>query len=595
MLNIPEEVKQLFRQSSIRKNIRIHFPNGEREDITNSNLIADSFSFTESICSQDTLKFGLCEASMVEFETFDVGNIKGFTIEVSHEIDISSLSEDFISKYGITSDDVSFPYYRIPYGVFVVDSCKKQANLKRRQVVAYTSEINWDDIPNPVERAKWDGTLAVAENLPYEINVPALVYSNVPNVNIEHFKDFIFMDLKDNSMTVTIGSFPDISTYELYVKIYYKVSFVPIDEKEDLFYLDYDIAENIKNIEDEINRLLQEEGMSQFFQEETKGNTKKIIQFLKYGWVDFVNTVPNGVRIPLNGFRYVYPYLDNSDSAYGKYLSIYIPYKADVVYDTTSGNITPDGEPDITIISKKTFLIRNPENIKIKGIKNLPQTYLSLNRTKTKINGETAYILNKDKIQLRSLIESYLELNGLFARNERNGNIELFFLKSMLGLYPSEVLYPRDDLLPRGNKQLLTKSTYNNPVWYDDNYTLLYSKVVCTYKNSETEEDTLAEYNIIEVVEGEESNYQTYDLSDNYLIQSNTFTEEEISAILEKFALNVEDIRYMPADINLIGLPYLEAGDVVQVLTTDGGFETIILNRTLSGIQRLNDNYESRR
>lgn len=86
MLNIPEEVKTLYRQPGADKNLRIHFPNGEHEDITNDNLISESFSFEESICSQDTLKFGLCEAGMVEFETIGVGNIKGCEIDVSMEV-----------------------------------------------------------------------------------------------------------------------------------------------------------------------------------------------------------------------------------------------------------------------------------------------------------------------------------------------------------------------------------------------------------------------------------------------------------------------------------------------------------------------------
>ena len=48
MLNIPEEVKTLYRHPGADKNLRIHFPNGEREDITNDDLAEESFSFTES-------------------------------------------------------------------------------------------------------------------------------------------------------------------------------------------------------------------------------------------------------------------------------------------------------------------------------------------------------------------------------------------------------------------------------------------------------------------------------------------------------------------------------------------------------------------
>ena len=78
MYDAKEEIKSLFRMDSVRKNIRIHFPNGERADIINENIIKESFSFTESICSREKLKFGLCEASVVEFECVGIENIKGY-------------------------------------------------------------------------------------------------------------------------------------------------------------------------------------------------------------------------------------------------------------------------------------------------------------------------------------------------------------------------------------------------------------------------------------------------------------------------------------------------------------------------------------
>lgn len=93
MLYIPEEVKEILKKDSIKKNLRISFPNGERADITNENIIAESMSFTESICSRDYLKFGLCEAPAIEFETVGVENIKGMEIEAAIEIDTSTMEK----------------------------------------------------------------------------------------------------------------------------------------------------------------------------------------------------------------------------------------------------------------------------------------------------------------------------------------------------------------------------------------------------------------------------------------------------------------------------------------------------------------------
>lgn len=92
MLNIPSSVKALYQSDGVRKNFRVHFPNGEFADITNDNVVQESLHFTESLCSQSVFKFGLAEASVLEFETVGVGNIYGMVIDASIEIDCSSLS-----------------------------------------------------------------------------------------------------------------------------------------------------------------------------------------------------------------------------------------------------------------------------------------------------------------------------------------------------------------------------------------------------------------------------------------------------------------------------------------------------------------------
>lgn len=124
MLNIPNEIKQLLKSDIVHKNFRVHFPNGEHEDITNENIVEESVSLTESLCSQNSLVFGLSEAPAIEFETFGVENIKGATIECSIEVEQNDGT-----------------YYPIPLGKFVIDSCKKQADMTHRRVIAFSPLI----------------------------------------------------------------------------------------------------------------------------------------------------------------------------------------------------------------------------------------------------------------------------------------------------------------------------------------------------------------------------------------------------------------------------------------------------------------------
>ena len=177
MLTIPASVQALFKLDSVRKNFRVHFPNGEYADITNENIVQESLKFTESLCSQSVFKFGLAEASVIEFETVGVGNMYGMTIEASIEIDTSSLSAADITA--IQSDegdgtlvlaaasDIGYGFYRIPLGVFRVEKCpRNHGAMTHRQVVAYSI----DDIPtlNFPTGLVWDKIIAKRSAL-YEL------------------------------------------------------------------------------------------------------------------------------------------------------------------------------------------------------------------------------------------------------------------------------------------------------------------------------------------------------------------------------------------------------------------------------------------
>ena len=56
----------------------------------------------------------------------------------------------------------------------------------------------------------------------------------------------------------------------------------------------------------------------------------------------------------------------------------------------------------------------------------------------------------------------------------------------------------------------------------------------------------------------------------------------------------LEPINYYPCELTMVGLPYLEAGDVLQIITPTESFHTVMLRRTVKGIQSLTDTVEVR-
>ena len=587
MLNIPEEIKDLLRQDRCLKNVRVHFPNGERSDITCDNIEADSFSFTEPICSRNKLKFGLCEASIAEFTTVGIGNIKGYEIEVYHEIDISSLTEDFIAEHGTVTEDVPFPYYRIPYGRFTVDTCPRQSDMTKRKVTAYSSRMIGES--NYSEAELFKRSFPVPTNETYSVNLYNFLASSITGMIPDGAKTILEPDVIVRKYYGSIDNDGRILRIET---TSHKWSFEG-DSMKNLYYIetqnDTTFKQKIADATEQLTPYWVGAGLSKM----------KILDQRKLGYSYWVADVdgdvdtydPNGWNMEktIKNITCYYPYV--SDTAG---ISSSIEWIAGIIVTITDSSGVE--EISVSVMSDGMMNVYQVD----REYSDIDNILISIPRIETTVNGgasifhySSGYVVQDDALSFRKITEAYAELSGLFGGFGRNGEFDFISLNSSVGLYPSETLYPADDLYPIATETLLTKSMYKS-AWYDDEYTRLYSKVICTYKDSETQEDTYAEHIIVEVEEGEEDKYQIYDISDNYLIKENTFTEAQITEILSTLASNIDRIRYMPAEIDLRGLPYLEAGDVVQVLTTDGGFETIVLRRTLTGIQALSDNFESR-
>lgn len=157
MLNIPDSIKALYQRDDVQKNFRVQFPNGELPDITNENVVAESVRLTESLCSQEVLKFGLTEAPVIEFETVGVANMYGMKIECFSEIDTSSLTAAQIADIQAMTDldgelvleadsDLGWGFYRLPLGVFHVDSCpRSHGQMSHRKVTAY-GELGYNKV-----------------------------------------------------------------------------------------------------------------------------------------------------------------------------------------------------------------------------------------------------------------------------------------------------------------------------------------------------------------------------------------------------------------------------------------------------------------
>lgn len=177
------------------------------------------------------------------------------------------------------------------------------------------------------------------------------------------------------------------------------------------------------------------------------------------------------------------------------------------------------------------------------------------------------------------------EIHGGFGRMNRNGRFEVTTLQSS-GLYPDEDRYPDVDLYPEnGNASSVTLGISDEEP-RAEYITAKFEEYMTKYItgiNVRTEDDDVG------CTVGTTEN--PYIISGNALLFGKTAAE--LKPIAENVLNVIKDIIYRPNTTELIGLPYVEVGDVYSVEKEDV-VESYVLSRTLSGIQLLRDTYEAK-
>ena len=194
-------------------------------------------------------------------------------------------------------------------------------------------------------------------------------------------------------------------------------------------------------------------------------------------------------------------------------------------------------------------------------------------------NDEMSLKRKSDIVELsgKTVITAICELNGCFGHVDGNTFKYVFLTEFKEGLYPSTSLYPSEDLFPKeGVGTLISKSTYIPPCKYED---FVVQKI-----------------SGITLVETASNNKATFGTSNNaYIIQNNfllhNYTVSQLKSFAEKLLAKVNTISYRPFSTKAKGNPCLQVGDIVRLNTKSQLIESYVLQRTISGIQSLKDNY----
>lgn len=636
MLNIPESVKTLFKTDGTRKNFRVQFPNGEYPDITNENIVRESLHFTESICSQDVFRFGLAEASVLEFETVNVGNMYGMTINAFIEIDVSSLSAEEINDIeagswdgalvDLSSSDIGYSFYRVPLGVFRVQDCpRNHETMTHRQVTAYSvtaltglTNLPYDG-PAPQIEVGFNGMIAIdtGEGL-------TEIQSRNVSTTTTTYSFGNGMDENGNiwSMMLLKGSH-DSPSSALWSETYVYSSGNSASWG-DLFYVDSNYTEAKlsafrKSIADALDTagfdLTYERNSGKVYRTNREFLDKRssfrlpfvTYERVAYLWPDLdpdepvrTNVCWSKIYRNINPNKYV-PIVRAEDDAAFRFVDppeqsqirTWMSY-IDAINEWPNPGYNPHsmrGMPQIaegdTIFLRlkhglETIDIDLPTpagGLKVNSIRRFTVddkgTILTINadgeipNSGGGSNPIQAWFTYTDRSVLRSYYVSWLETHGELFRAGRDGNGKSVSLDS-------------------GQAVSILPSEYSE-AWWDEYDVDSVGTVEVTYN------DTNDGLMTTRVKIG--SGSSVYMLTDNEaLTEFLTMSYTELSNMLNgNFAQNASKINFTPFELQAVGMPWLEAGDPVEIETQTGEtVKSFIMRRELSGVQLLTDEIEAK-
>ena len=179
-----------------------------------------------------------------------------------------------------------------------------------------------------------------------------------------------------------------------------------------------------------------------------------------------------------------------------------------------------------------------------------------------------------------TIIKGICQLNARYGKINRNGQFEYIKLRPIVeGLYPADDLYPDDDVYPaeENANELVSRANYIN-VEYEPFKTARITKVNIYGKNgARTGTYGTADTNI-------------FSIADNKIAHGLT----NANATAQNIYNELWQLQFIPANVKLLGRPYLETGDSISLITNKRMVRTYILQRTLSGIQAMTDLFESK-
>lgn len=558
MLNVPPAIQALYEDDGVRKNFRAHFPNGEFPDITNENVVQESLKFTESVCSQNTFKYGPAEASVIEFEMVGVGNVYGMMIECGIEIDTTKLSAAVIAaiQSGLAQgvyvgtlvlaadSDIGYGYYRIPLGVFRVDACpRNHENMAHRRVTAYSGlttptppifQRTIDALPHAMR-------FGSTSNGKYYFDLLAYMAANIgaPYIDQHYTRSVLYTA---SSMSSSTRSVSGTAVNNYYLRLTVEEYTTPTTSSGISKIYGYSCPIDYAAINDFAVDAAETYGIEAPKAYGVRLSTSNIPSSQVTA---FVGNIKEG---EIYSF---YPWGGLTRSA---------PYTVTFAFPhtITMELIHLEGGVWVTVDSVTATATAAP--VLYEFTENTARTPIILYASATGPSGFGWSFA--DAIDYAKLMDGYLEIVGLFARASRTGGFDVV------------------DLDP--DRRITVGPIYYSEAWWDEYNVDPIGTVKVTYRDKTGQEVTE------DITIG--AGASVYDMTNNSALKMlSSYSSQDVQTLLSaSFASEAAKAAFTPVELTMRGFPWFEAGDAIRIRAEDGTIvSSYILRKEMSGIQHL--------
>lgn len=637
MLNIPERVKDAIKKGNTRKNARVvvYTADNSAVDFTidNNNLIYESIVMDERMCSEDSIKFGLCEGTKLEFQCFDKPNIKGRRIQAF--VDVQYKNDNNVDAW-----------YPVPLGWYDVKEASRQASTGIMKYTCYNKLLS-----EYLDTKANEGIVAAAQEgdtgTTGQITISEALYRLLDGYAIEPETTVYISETDDASAQFFLAqSGPPLCIWAgTNPNVYLWMDGTRVSENPDPS--NHRTFMWIANIKWTPSNLTQEQ-----IDHINDLGTHCKLSFNPKCFYNAVNAYNNSYRwdvvlysdkTPVSS--YLATFYDNSTPipsqvanntlyglCFGDYDEAKSVYSAIDIYPNRTKEYAESGwftkienspyapqvflrlplrtlgcssnyynshqteynqfiaEASAEVATTFKNYIRNYSRNHSRG-GNYNFDFQVLERDDALISHRiltTAQAQALPDVTLRQLQTAAFEMDCKFGRLDR--------VKDLFGgqelnqgrLYPANDLYPADDLYPMGTSERTTKSMYSK-LWADEGNVHTFRNLIITYKTTENnqEVDKTVEYEV------NADGTDDYVISDNWLLRNLVWTDAQIEEYADIMVAKMQPLSWFPFDMDCVGLPYIETGDELEIKINNDTYTSYVLTRNMKGIQSLKDNMKN--